>query len=231
MAVDIMVENLDLIRLFKGFVRNYGTLLLGKANIRTYTHREIGFWMHLGEMMGYFTRAEEQRVIHGENRRTDLLWFEDDGETPLLHLEVENTMSGEELVRTRMDPSVPYLVAIFWGDTESDDRVFDAAEKLIKSADDVRQILLIIWRRIEGQGDILVEGVRFARRSDRTRIVRHIVKGRLRRMEKHTAGLYYGILDEDWNDIWSCDFCHETFLSRKEAEKHEKTCSERPEDE
>lgn len=73
-----------------------------------------------------------------------------------------------------------------------------------------------------------MEGVRFARRTDRTRIVRHIVRGRFRRMEKHTAGLYYGVLDEDWEDIWTCDFCHTTFLSKKELVKHKKTCSERP---
>jgi len=226
-----MVHNLDLIRLFKGFVRNYGTLLLGKASTRTYTHREIGFWMRLGEMMGYFTRMEEQRVIYGEKRLADLLWLDDDGATPVLHLEVENTMPGDELVDSRLDPSVPYLVAIFWGDQESDNRAWAAAEKLIRRSDQVRQILLIIWHPIEGQEDILVNGVRFARRSDRTHIVRHIVGGRLRRIEKHTAGLYYGVLDEDWEDLWSCDFCHTTFLSKKEVVKHEKTCSERPGDE
>ena len=223
-----MVENLDLMRLFKGFVRNYGTLLLGNTSTRTYTHREVGFWMRLGEMMGYFTRMEEQRVIYGVKRFTDLLWFDDDGETPVLHLEEENTMPGDELIDTRLDPSVPYLVAIFWGGKESDVRDFAAAVKLLQRSDGVKQILLIIWQRIEGQEDILVEGARFATRTDRSRVVRHIAGGRLRRMEKHTAGLYYGVLDEDWEDLWSCDFCHTTFLSKKETVKHEKTCSERP---
>jgi len=140
-----MVENLDSMRLFKGFVRNYGTLLLDKASTRTYTHREIGYWMRLGEMMGYFTKMEEQRVIYGEKRLADLLWVGDDDETPILHLEVENTMPGDELVDSRLDPSVPYLVAIFWDGKESNERDFAAAVNLFQRSDDVRQILLIIW--------------------------------------------------------------------------------------
>ena len=219
------MENLDLMRLFKGFIRNYGTLLLGLDTTTTYTQREVGYWMKLGEMMGYFTQQEVQLIIKGKRRKADLLWVGDDFETPVLHLESENYMYGTKLIANRLDPTIPYSVAIFWRHGERNDDVFKAAMKLMKKSDSIKQLLLIIWggeKEPEGN-DIPVIGARFTRRKDYP----DIVEGRLRHLEHHKAGLYFGILEEDWENLWTCDFCSSTFLSREEAEKHEETCPER----
>lgn len=221
-----MTEKLDLLRLFKGFVRNYGTLLLGIDTTTTYTHRELGHWMKLGEMMGYFTQQERNLQIRGETRRADLLWLDDDYETIVLHLEIENSYSASKLVKYRLNPEVPYLVAVVWADKEPNDEIFNAALELIQSNKAVKQILLVIWRTSEEDDDIHLLGARFTRRTTNP----HIVRGRLRRFEHHKARLYYGILEEDWEDIWTCNFCGAEFYSKVEAVNHEKECLQKDED-
>jgi len=221
------MEHLDLMRLFKGFIRNYGTLLLGDDKITTYTQREVGFWMTLGEMMGYFTQQEQQMIIKGKPRKADLLWLADDYETPVLHLESENYMQGTKLIANRLDPAIPYLVALFRRQGEENKALFRAALKFMKRSDRIKQLLLIVWGggHLSEGPDISVVGARFTRRKDYP----DIVEGRLRHVEHHKAGLYFGILEEDWEDLWTCDFCHGSFLSKQEAEKHEETCAERTE--
>lgn len=91
--------DLDLMKLFDGYVRNYHTFNLtiyhGK---HSFTMTEIEHFSRLGSMLGYFPFTED--TCNGQNRPMDLTWWDNwDGEywnDFVLHLERENYFKKDE---------------------------------------------------------------------------------------------------------------------------------------
>ncbi|MFT4414791.1 hypothetical protein ACLM5H_13110 [Fredinandcohnia humi] len=90
---------LNLLKLFDGYVKNYHTLNLtihhGK---HSFTMTEIEYFSRLGSMLGYSPFTED--TCNGENKPMDLTWWDKyDGEywnDFILHLERENYFNKDE---------------------------------------------------------------------------------------------------------------------------------------
>lgn len=90
---------LDLLKLFDGYVRNYHTLNLTiHHGNHSFTMSEIEYFSRLGSMLGYCSFTED--TCNGKDRPMDLTWWDnDDGEywnDLILHLERENYFNKEE---------------------------------------------------------------------------------------------------------------------------------------
>ncbi|QIZ08467.1 hypothetical protein HFZ78_18580 [Priestia megaterium] len=84
---------LDLMKIFDGYVRNYHTLNLSVHHGRhSFTMAEIEYFSRLGSMMGYLPFTED--TCNSTYRAMDLTWWDDfDGKywhDFILHLEREN---------------------------------------------------------------------------------------------------------------------------------------------
>lgn len=84
---------LDLLKIFDGYVKNYHTLNLTKHHgNHSFTMSEIEYFSRLGSMLGYDPFTED--TINGTYRPMDLSWWDNwDGEywnSHILHLEREN---------------------------------------------------------------------------------------------------------------------------------------------
>ncbi|MBM7610272.1 hypothetical protein JOD29_003551 [Lysinibacillus composti] len=90
---------LDLMKLFDGYVRNYHTFNLTVHHGKhSFTMTEIEYFSRLGSMLGYFAYTED--TCNGTNRPMDLTWWDNyDGEywhDFALHLERENYFRKDE---------------------------------------------------------------------------------------------------------------------------------------
>jgi len=137
-------------RLCEGYVRSYGTLNV-QGNPRNdrelcaldshgadVTHRELNFFVKLGEMLGFVTRLEEGR--------RDLSWFDADSKELVLYMEREtvsrracNTM--KKLLKTGK-PKARYLAAVFGWLTKED---FTSLRREIDSHLKGRSLLVLAW--------------------------------------------------------------------------------------
>lgn len=89
---------LDLMKIFDSYVRNYHTLNLSVHHGRhSFTMAEIEYFSRLGSMMGYLPFTED--TCNGTYRAMDLTWWDDfDGEywhDFILHLERENIFNKD----------------------------------------------------------------------------------------------------------------------------------------
>lgn len=208
---------LDLLRYFKGFVRNYGSLLLGpEDSLSTFTHREVEFWMKLGEMMGFLTRQEKGRKIKGHTRKTDLLWFDDDLEAPILQLESEN-YSPMDCIKNRLDNTIPYLILLSnAGGAKLNKGIRKAAQKLVDKSLDIKEMLIVTYEEEDDVRRIPMTGSRLQRNRKPDEIKAHLT---------HTgSGFYYGVLTKEEEENWYCEFCEEPFSTLRAAELHEESC-------
>ncbi|MHA2322768.1 MAG: hypothetical protein ACXACG_14070 [Candidatus Thorarchaeota archaeon] len=212
---------LNLLMLFKGFVRNYSTLFLGpKDSYSTFTHREVGYWMRLGEMMGFHTRQEKGVKIKGKTRKADLLWYENIREDSVLHLESEN-WDWEDCIKNRLDPSTEYLVLIAEMDVDSRAKAVKLAQQLVDRSNKVKGMLLIITGGLNDVGDLILYGIN-VRPSKKIQEIAAFLRAT-------SSGFYYGVLEEEQEMEWECDYCGKEFATLKAAEYHERyECTEKP---
>jgi len=97
--------NLDLIKLFDGYVRNYHTFNLSIHHGKySFTMSEIEYFSRLGSMLGYLPYTED--TTGGKSRAMDLSWWgEFDGEywyDLVLHLERENLFDKDEITLDKL---------------------------------------------------------------------------------------------------------------------------------
>jgi len=137
-------------RLCEGYVRSYGTLNL-QGNPRNdrelsaldshgadVTHRELNFFVKLGEMLGFVARLEEGR--------RDLSWFDADSRKLVLYMERE-TMSKragktiKKLLQTEKSKA-RYLAAVFGWVTKED---FTSVRQAITSHLKDRSLVVLAW--------------------------------------------------------------------------------------
>lgn len=137
-------------RLCEGYVRSYGTLNLqgNPGNDRELsaldshgadvTHRELNFFVKLGEMLGFVARLEEGR--------RDLSWFDADSKELVLCMEREtmskragNTM--KKLLQNEKSKA-RYLAAVFGWVTRED---FTSVRRAIDSQLKGRSLVVLAW--------------------------------------------------------------------------------------
>ncbi|WP_309119915.1 hypothetical protein [Paenibacillus sp.] len=92
---------LDLMRVFEGYVRNYHTFNLSVHHGKhSFTMTEIEYFSRLGSMLGYYPFTED--TCNGKRRAMDLTWWgsysyeEDYWHDFVLHLERENYFKKDE---------------------------------------------------------------------------------------------------------------------------------------
>lgn len=212
---------LDLQMFFKGFVRNYAALFLGHDDsLSTFTHREVEFWMKLGEMMGFLTRQETGRKIKGKTRKTDLLWFKDNLEAPILHLESEN-WSPITCIKTRLDTSVPYLVLLIGAGGGFSKSTRKAAERLLNRSPKVKEFLIVTYDEGEDYPEkIPMIGAILQKNKEPDIVQAYLINT--------GSGFLYGVLEEDEEDDWVCEYCDKPFSTLRAAERHEVSCPKKP---
>jgi len=94
------IEELSLLNVLEGYVRNYRKLnLYENTNTSMFTRREIDYFATVGEYLGFFSFVEDTKPNHdyGRSRPMDLAWWKFDEKISseefsnlVLHLEREN---------------------------------------------------------------------------------------------------------------------------------------------
>lgn len=142
---------MNLLQLFKGFIRNYAGLQLHfeDVTLKKFTERELGYFARAGEFMGYYTFQEEKMPIKNKKRFADLVWATYDSKkeeyTFVLHLEHENTLTTEKTLETKLSDA-PNLITINWVKSDDYSNIIDAAKMKIRKIDSIENILLILQK-------------------------------------------------------------------------------------
>lgn len=125
----------------EGYVRCYRTLNLHKASTWSdLTHRELAFFSHLGEMLGFRSRINHQHL--------DLSWSDTDTGDLVLYLERETErprVLSETLRKLLTTPeSVPaqHLVAILGWVSDSD---LPQIAEMVSQELGQRSLLVVAW--------------------------------------------------------------------------------------
>ncbi len=186
---------MNLMQLFRGFIRNYASLQLHieDRNLKKFTERELGYFARAGEIMGYYTFQEDKLEIKGKNRNLDLVWATYLPDIKFynyqLHLEHEHTLSVEATLESKLS-DIPNLVAINWAKPEKYSSIIKAAKNKFKNNPDVENILLIVKDSIKEI--ILLHAIWLSKKGKKIDIeeCEGIVK-------KTEAGFLYGILKSE----------------------------------
>lgn len=192
---------MNLMQLFKEFIRNYASLQLHDDDLgrKKFTEREVGYFTRAGEVMGYYTFQEEKLEIKGKNRYCDLLWAtynpKQEEYTFDLHLEHENTLTTQETLETKLS-DVINLIAITKVKTKDYSDIIDVAKGKLKGYPDIRNILLIL--RNTHKKVKLMYGLEISKKGKKIGI--NQCEGLLKQTEN---GFFYGILKaEIESDQW-----------------------------
>ncbi len=193
-------------QLFKGFIRNYSTLMFHREDrtLKKFTERELGFFAKAGEMMGYYTFQEEKVEIKGKKRHADLVWTTYNHEIEeysfLLHLEHENDLSVKETLEQKLSNS-PNLIAINWSKPEDYPTNILSAKDKFKESEDIKRILLILQTKLSEV--FLLHAIEFTRkkRDIELRECDALIK-------QDEAGFFYGLLKTEidtsqWEELIS----------------------------
>ena len=185
---------MELLQFFKGFIRNYATLLIFEDDSATkVTAREVGYFSKLGEMLGFHVFQEDTVEIEGKKKKGDLFWTRFDPKEEefiyKLHLEHENSLLAEETIRTKLSDT-PNLVAICWDTSDNYDELIEHSKEKIKKNEDIENILLIIQRNLNEC--TFVTGIEISKINNDFR-----VKECQGLITTNDAGFFYGLLKEE----------------------------------
>ncbi len=131
---------IELVDLFYGFIQNYWTFgLRFQSSKAKWTHKILGYFSTLGEMLGF--------VVENEWERYDLVWFTTYPDLllgkPMLHIEHENDSSRlESLLEKVLESKAPSVIAV--GYPEDTERHMSFVKKIRKLRGDIDKEVLFI---------------------------------------------------------------------------------------
>lgn len=160
---------LNLMKLFDGYVRNYHTFNLtihhGK---HSFTMTEIEYFSRLGSMLGYHPFSED--TYNGKNRPMDLTWWDNYDEEYwhdlILHLERENLFDKDEVTLDKLfcDREFTPKNAIGIMNVRNRERI-DELVKIAKATCKVENALLVFRTTSSGKSLKLAKNTAQASRS------------------------------------------------------------------
>lgn len=153
------IEQVSLMNILEGYVRNYRKLNLFQATNRSmFTRREISYFESVGEYLGFFSFIEDTKPNHdyGRSRPMDLSWWKWDERISsvefvnlVLHLEKENIYSKDletidKLFCNTDSEYIPdYVIGIL--NVESRERIEFLQKEILKRNQNQNSEVLMIY--------------------------------------------------------------------------------------